>query len=640
MKLIKYRQSDPIEYRPEIDGLRAIAVLAVVFYHAKLPWFDGGFIGVDIFFVISGFLISRAIIDDLSKGTFSWLYFYEKRARRIFPAIFIMTFICSLIAVTVMPPNHLQSFGMSVVSLILFGSNFFFWLDTDYFSIGAEMKPLLHTWSLALEEQYYAILPAILVLSWQLKRVNFILLFLGIFFCSFSLAIFSTMPDEHPRIVESAFYLLPARMWEFFIGVGAALALSTGLNFTRPLSEFLCLLGILAIFGSILGFNKQTPTPSFITLAPTLGTFTLIVFGRNSSIAMRCLSLWVLRNLGLISYGVYLWHFPLLSFALYVYGDQIPMYLTLSLCLLAVSLGYLSWKYVETPIRNRAGVDSRKFWNKVFCSFIALFALGSFLVKTDGLFQFQSLADQKIYQHFKPSEQNHNALFEEHHLNTFDQNDKTRNIVIVGDSFAQEMMAILYTAGLANELSLSSFFIPSECGILFYENHLKRYSGSTDSFCKDNGYHLSNAKLTQIFKSANEIWLVSAWNIEFIERIKPTMLNLLDLNQNIRLFGRKNFDYISEIEFMKYGIGPWLDIRDSKILIEAQQKAGKLKEVIADLPIDFIDVQSLLCDGNAMCPNHDGIGLITYDGAHLTRYGLDKFGEVLKAEVKPFNSIK
>lgn len=336
-----------MKYRPEIDGLRTIAVLPVILFHAEVAGLHGGFIGVDIFFVISGFLITTILVQDLEAGRHSIWTFYERRARRILPALFTVVLACLPFAWMWMFPEQLRDFGQSVVATALFSSNILFWKEAGYFSSGVDLKPLLHTWSLAIEEQYYIIFPVLLALAWQLGRKALFVMVLAIAVVSLGLA--QVMSFTNP---DFNFYLLPTRAWELMIGgLGAFWML-----WRKPAaSQALAALGALCVLSAFVLFDAGMPHPSVWTLLPVAGTTLILVFAREGTFVASVLSLRPLVAIGLISYSAYLWHQPLFAFArLRSITDPTPT-LMLSLALLSLVLATLTWKFVEEPFRRHKG---------------------------------------------------------------------------------------------------------------------------------------------------------------------------------------------------------------------------------------------------------------------------------------------
>lgn len=347
-------------YRPEIDGLRALAVVPVILFHAGFELFRGGFVGVDVFFVISGYLISLIIASEIDADRFSLLEFYERRARRLLPALFFVLSICTIFAVILLGPDDLKDFGQSLVAVSFFNSNFLFWLESDYFDTAAELKPLLHTWSLAVEEQFYIIYPLVLIGIW---KFNFKII-LGILFTlsviSFSLAVLSTSIYNDPGLASSAFFLLPARAWELLLGAFCAFYLRRfGFSTSRQWNQILSFLGFCMILLPAFLFNEKIPFPGFYGLLPTLGTCLIILFAIPSTTIGNLLSFGPLVSVGLISYSAYLWHQPLFAFVRHRFLFDLSDFMLLGLSVFSLVLGYLSWRYVEKPFRNRA-LFSRK----------------------------------------------------------------------------------------------------------------------------------------------------------------------------------------------------------------------------------------------------------------------------------------
>jgi peptidoglycan/LPS O-acetylase OafA/YrhL len=362
-------------YRPEIDGLRAIAVVSVMLFHGGFSIASGGFAGVDIFFVISGYLITTIILSELDAENFSIIRFYERRARRILPALFFVLFFCLPFAWFWLLPQDIKNFSQSLVAVSLFASNILYWRTSGYFDTTAELKPLLHTWSLAVEEQYYTIFPVFLMLAWRFAKQHISLL-MTIIAC-ISLAAAQWASASYP---DAAFYLLPTRGWELLIGAISAYHISNKKlfyfnNFTREIGS---LIGLLLITYSILFYTKQTPFPSIYALSPTIGAALIIIFTNNSTIAGKILCNRILVGIGLISYSTYLWHQPLLSFARHKNLNEPDQFVLVILIIASMFLGYISWKYIESPFR-----DKNKFTKK---NVFAITIIGSTFFASLGLF--------------------------------------------------------------------------------------------------------------------------------------------------------------------------------------------------------------------------------------------------------------
>lgn len=333
-----------MNYRREIDGLRSVAVIPVVLFHAGFQQFSGGFVGVDIFFVISGYLITSIIIAERDKGHFSLLKFYERRARRILPVLFFVLFCCLPFAWAWMLPEQMASFARSIIAVCLFGSNFLFWHESGgYFAAASEEQPLLHTWSLAVEEQYYTLFPLFVMLMWRFGRRALIAAIAAVALASLLLAQYGSVNFE-----TANFYLPTTRAWELLAGSLCAFLLTGGKQFK---SNILSLAGLAIIVFSIFGYDQTTPFPSLYALVPVLGAVLIILFGAQGTLTARLLSTRPMVGIGLISYSLYLWHQPVFAFARIRSITEPSLLLMSILALASTGLAYLSWRFIETPFR-------------------------------------------------------------------------------------------------------------------------------------------------------------------------------------------------------------------------------------------------------------------------------------------------
>ncbi|MEO1020870.1 MAG: acyltransferase, partial [Pseudomonadota bacterium] len=330
-----------LNYRPDIDGLRALAVLAVVFYHAGFDIVGGGFVGVDVFFVISGYLITSIIMKDIqSADGFSIAKFYERRARRIFPALFAVIFASSIAAFFILTPLELDRFARSAIAATLFVSNIFFRYQTGYFAGDADEQPLLHTWSLAVEEQFYIFFPLFLMFVHRFlpRRISLLVLLVAI--VSLAMALvgirFST---------AAAFYLAPPRAWELMLGALLALGAVPTLRW-RLGRELVAIVGLAAIAWSVTRFDEATIFPGFAALLPTFGTAALIWagMGPGTSLVNRLLSQKPLVFVGLISYSLYLWHWPLIVFHEFSVAHRPSPRELLVILAISFVLAIISWR--------------------------------------------------------------------------------------------------------------------------------------------------------------------------------------------------------------------------------------------------------------------------------------------------------
>ena len=383
-------------YRSEIDGLRAIAVLPVIFFHAGLSGFQGGYVGVDVFFVISGYLITSILIKDIDKGRFSLVHFYERRARRILPALYLTCFITIITCYFLMAPWELKLLSESLIYVVFFLSNIFFYSNADtaqYFSPQIELFPLIHTWSLAVEEQFYILFP---ILLFVLYRINKKIVIPGlIIIATFSLLFtqFGGNLTKTPPFFESDFKLLSqpflasfympfGRIWELLIGSLAAFISRE--NFSRGTSEFMSFLGIILILISISSYDGSLTYPSAFTLVPVIGTFLLIIYSSPKTLIGSILSMKYLVKAGLISYSLYLLHQPIFVFARLALEREIHLIEYLIIITIAIFLAYFSWAYIEKPCRDKKKMSRRAIFSFSFLGMFFLFLIGLVVFKTDG----------------------------------------------------------------------------------------------------------------------------------------------------------------------------------------------------------------------------------------------------------------
>lgn len=334
-----------MHYRKEIDGLRAFAIIPVILFHAGFEAFSSGFVGVDVFFVISGYLITSILIMDLEKDDFTFMRFYERRARRILPALLFVIIVCLPFALLWMLPVQLKNFSQSIVAVVFFASNILFWLEEGYFVSAAELKPLLHTWSLAVEEQYYLLFPVLLVALWRFGRSR-------AFWILLALAAMSLLLAEWGwRNKPSAnFYLAPTRAWELLVG---SLCAFLTVGQAQRTSNAGSMAGILLIVLALIFFDANTPFPSAYTLAPVVGTALIILYAGPRTWVTQLLSLSPMVAIGLISYSAYLWHQPLFAFAKLRSPAQPTSLVMLTLVFLSLLLAWGTWFWVEQPFRKR-----------------------------------------------------------------------------------------------------------------------------------------------------------------------------------------------------------------------------------------------------------------------------------------------
>ena len=469
-----------MNYRPEIDGLRALAVLPVILFHAGFEAFGGGFVGVDVFFVISGYLITTIIITELDEGKFSLVNFYERRARRILPALFFVMAVSLLFAWLWLYPADLKQFGGSMAAVSVFASNVFFYVSGNgYFRTATEHIPLLHTWSLAVEEQYYLIFPVFLMLAWRIgiKWIHVILA--AVFVISLGLAQWAA--DNNIRM--ASYYLLPTRGWELLIGVFAAFYLKHHkLSESQSVNQALSLLGLGMVVYSIFALDETTPFPSVYALIPTLGTCLLILCAVPNTLVHSMLSIKPIVGIGLISYSTYLWHVPLFVFTRHaLFLQHLSSFQVYVLIALSLALAWFSWRFVEKPFRNKLIIDRKQIFTFSIAGTVAFIAVGSMLYLSNGLSVSKYAGiDQKLrkigvveFEHNNskhvgpswellnditgdPTYQIYNDVDREHYIGENKGNKK--RLLIVGNSVSRDLFNVLSYSREASQVFQVAWF--------------------------------------------------------------------------------------------------------------------------------------------------------------------------------------
>jgi peptidoglycan/LPS O-acetylase OafA/YrhL len=374
-----------MNYRKEIDGLRAIAVIPVILFHAGFDNFSGGFVGVDVFFVISGYLITTIILSEIEKKEFSLVNFYERRARRIIPALFLVILVSTMLSWFWLLPSHMKDFSQSLIAVSVFSSNILFWKETGYWGVENELKPLLHTWSLAVEEQYYVLFPLYLMLIWHFGKRWILGSFFIISLASLSISHWAAFNEPNAN-----FFLLPTRAWELAIGAGIAFYFLYRKSAMRSLlsrtlvGELLSWFGLALIVYAVLVFDENTPFPSLYALAPTIGTALIIVFSSKETYSGKFLRSRALVGVGLISYSAYLWHQPLFVFVRHRSLQEPSSLLFAALSLISLILAFISWKYIEAPFRERKTFSRNQIFLFVLIGSLFFIAFGVIGHYSDG----------------------------------------------------------------------------------------------------------------------------------------------------------------------------------------------------------------------------------------------------------------
>ena len=487
-------------YRPEIDGLRAIAVGSIILYHSKITLlgyqpFKSGFIGVDIFFVISGYLITSIILKELiATGSFSLKYFYERRIRRILPSLLFIMLVTLPFAWICLLPNSFIDFSKSILYSIGFSSNFYFhYSGQEYGADSGLFKPFLHTWSLSVEEQFYIIFPLILLITFKyFRRYLYHILIFG-FVISLVLADWTSR--NYP---SNSFYLLHTRMWEILAGsVLAYLEITKGrksqkkiLNLTLPL------IGLILIFYSILFFNDKTYHPSFYTLIPITGVCLIIWFSNKDEFITKILSTKLFVGIGLISYSLYLWHYPIFAFARITefFENNLIKELTSGLVILFLSI--FNYYFLEKPFRNKK-YQFKKLLILLISSIFVLVSFNYYVINNSGI-------NKRFPQIFQ-------TKLREKKVDLF-QRDDAQKIVLIGDSHVDALEFNLNEEIKKKNLSLFKF------NTSMYLKNFNFINSFTNKI--DKNYNKNNIEINSFLEKNSDLIIIlhQRWSLILEEK--------------------------------------------------------------------------------------------------------------------------
>lgn len=604
-----------MKYRAEIDGLRALAVVPVILFHAGFEMFSGGFVGVDVFFVISGYLITTILVENIENDRFSIVNFYEKRARRILPVLYLVTISSAIASTFILYPEYLVTFGKSLISTPIFLANFFFWSERGYFGGASELQPLIHLWSLAVEEQFYIIFPLFLLLIRNHKKV---------FYTALAIAFFASIISSYYITsihFDTAFYFPITRAWELIFGALAAIILRKELFDVQGYkADIISIIGLLLISYAYLSFDSQTPFPSIYALIPVLGTFLYVVAASNSRITKAVFSSKPLVIIGLGSFSLYLWHQPIfaLSRHLGIFESSIPALL----CLTSL-LSYLSYRYVESPFRNKSLVSRKMVAIFSTVGGLLLIVIGSVLVLNHGFPNRYPVKDRALLTQLSDYKSYNQIAFDARRGRQFADNDK-RRIVLIGDSYAKDLLNVLIESHLFSDAQFSTHQVNSECGNLYLSNYeeVEHYIPRNRlERCKVMGWY-EGASFDAILSEADEIWLAASWESWVVDYLPRSMENLRNkYHKPIRVFGIKNFGKIEPYELLAIPANDRATFTQ-RTSDSAEEISAKLAAELGDYEF-FYPLLQPLCGGSSIeCRifTDDGL-LMSADGKHLTKEG-------------------
>jgi len=600
-----------MNYRFDIDGLRALAILAILVFHID-PRFAGGFIGVDIFFVISGFLITGIIWKELQQNTFTFSMFYLKRVRRLFPALFVMLFVAYAFIIVFGLNTEIEMFGKSALSSLYYISNIFFYSQNDYFASDLKLNPLLHTWSLSVEEQFYLFFPLFLYWVYR-KKQNTHYYLLGLLFVSFILSEYLLATDA-----SASFFLSPSRFWQFLVGSLLAIY-GHKITLSAKQASYLSIVGFLFIAYSLYAFSEHTAFPGVFALIPTLGTAALVLSGfNNNSYSYRLLSSAVPRFFGNISYSLYLWHWPIIVFYKITIAPSFVKEDKVIVFLLSVLAGYISWRLVEkTTAKLSLTQQSRKLLYISTGSLSALTLLG-LLCFNSSFFHSQ---EKQFYENFLSYKMEAKTgscfLISGDNANAFDEEQcikqGKKNILLIGDSHAAH-----YYQGLVNSLPEFTISHASSSGC---RPHFKNEAGNR---CADLINHVYSNLLNKY--QFDLIILAGRWIKMDIALLPSTLQFLNDSKLNVAIFGPV-IEYEQALPALLARFGN--DAHTSDMLDSARNwqqityMDNQVSNIAQDANIKYISMLNVMCPKKQCVVTTKQGAPIQSDYGHLTTKGAE-----------------
>ena len=622
-----------MQYRTEINGLRAIAVMSVVLFHLGLPFVPGGFLGVDIFFVISGYLITSIILLDKKNNQFSLLTFYIKRLRRILPALYAMLVFSTMMAYFTLSPNDGRDYYQSLVATILFNSNTLFYLEhSNYFGLTAEYKPLLHTWSLGVEEQFYLFYPLLLLALFTLKRPKAVLLWVA----ALVLLSFAVMLWGYSYDAGAAFYLLPARSWELLLGGAVALHLYVrgGNTFTSSVAQCGSLFGFLLIIYTIILYDLSVHSIDFFLLVSTVGTALLILFISPQTFIGKLLCNKAFVFIGLISYSLYLWHQPIIAFYRYFVLRPLTQQDAILVLFGMLVAGVLSWQFIEQPFRNNLKISQ-----PLFLTLLCVFSVGLVFVGIQGHLSW-GFKDSKLAK--IPSERKY--IYVDHYVEAKRKADMGElvaikneskqafpKILILGDSVSHDLwLAVRSEADLFPKYQFRNFSlddIEMKAFLDYLQNETKAVKQSRETY--------ENLKIQ--IQNADKIVLAAGWTTKTASA-GLDLAKYLAKKKEVYVVDAFRVFNMAESSFYYANASTNLELNPKYMyerLLSEQVSIRKyfLSNIDADSNIKYIDKFSFFCshlDKTCNFYNTDKRPLM-HDEIHLTVEGESHYAKSLAA---------
>ena len=649
-----------LNYRPEIDGLRAIAVLSVIIYHLEIFFvgekiLTGGFLGVDIFFVISGYLITLLIAKEfLKEQKISLSNFYFRRAKRILPALLFMIIITIFFAWTYLTPNNFLQYSNSIFSSILFYSNYFFYFsDLVYNSQNSLLKPLLHTWSLAVEEQFYILFPLFFIFIYKFIKKKLIISFLYILIIFFFLAVLITASNS-----SLGFYSNFSRMWEILFGSILAILEIKEKKIYFKFEKILPTFGLLLIIFSLFYFDNNTIHPSFLTLIPIIGVFLIIHFINSNNLIFKILTFKVFSKIGLWSYSLYLWHFPIFAFARNR-GKSLSDFDKLELLGLTFILSIFSYYLIEKPFRKISYKHYKKFF--IFISLILIFLCTfSFYSKKNNGFEdrvhvfLKNSMRENLWE--KVSDESGPCFDRIKNYCNFNKNQKQR-ILLIGDSHSE-----LLSFSLLNNFKQKYNFISMNRGSCIYLPNVEKktikenkefHNCTIDSKIKiekeinrkSNSIIILGGNFKEHFFTKYDWKYIASENISIEESFKKSVLNLLRNNKVILIYPIPSLNFnlqkriMNELPKSTFKATYYLEknpyTTDYKMYLNENDKILNFFNKIKHKNLIKIFPDEIFCNKSEnICFSHEGKNLYYSDPQHLSLSGSEMISNKIFDEIK------
>lgn len=612
-------------YREDINGLRAIAITGIILFHLNINYFQGAIICIDIFFVLSGYLITSVILNNERLNIF---LFWTNRARRIFPLLIFVLFTSIPFALYFMVPANLTNYFQSVLLTPIFLTNFLFWIESGYWDLPSQMKPLLHIWSIAIEGQFYFLFPFIFLLKDKKKSLIIVLL---IWIFSLTIAIFhksEILIIQTDKFLSLADHFMPfGRWWELMSGSLVAYLLKYRNRNNLKYYNFLSIMGLLMVFGSIIFLNNNYLFPGPLSIIPVLGTSLVLFYSKKEQVVYKFLKIKFLNHIGEISYSLYLWHFPILVFTKYFIIEKLDLFNILFIILLTYILSILSYNYIEKPFYKKKILSNKKFVTLVLLLISILFLAGFYLNKNQSKFSRLASTSNNIIKEFPEYRFGEQEKIDIEINNKFSTDNSRIKILIVGDSHGRDLARALisYKENLKKyeftfiETNTLETYVDNKLDNLHHKNIIENsnFILLSKQFTSEKNQIKKIKKLGNFIKSLNKNFVIVGSAPEFYTSEGDLLLTyLIESKKNKNSL--KNKDYFKINKYFHSKLKTYLF--DTNI---------KLKNTAKELGVNYIDRFEFTCKlEDNICWGIDDKGKRNFfDYSHFTKSGVIYFGK-------------